>query len=66
MLLATCGGDAENNADLIRLIFEREMQYLHCQIVGEFVVPDCTLPAQLGSIKDEIAVKMNNVVLGIS
>jgi multimeric flavodoxin WrbA len=66
MLLTTCGGDAENNADLIRLIFEREMKYLHCQIVGEFVVPNCTLPSKLGSIKDEMAIKMNDAVLNIS
>jgi multimeric flavodoxin WrbA len=66
MLLTTCGGDAENNADLLRLIFEREMKYLHCQIVGEFVVPNCTLPSKLGSIKDEIAARMNEALLNIS
>ena len=66
MLLTTCGGDAENNADLIRLIFEREMKYLHCQIVGEFVVPNCTVPSKLGSIKDEMAIKMNEAVSNIS
>lgn len=66
MLLTTCGGDAENNADLIRLIFEREMKYLHCQIVGEFVVPHCTLPSKLGPIKDEIAIRMNQAVLNLS
>jgi len=66
MLLATCGGDAENNTDLIRLVFEREMKYLHCQIVGEFFVPNCTLPSDLGSIKDEIAVEMNNAVIRTS
>jgi multimeric flavodoxin WrbA len=66
MLLVTCGGDAENNADLIRLIFEREMKYLHCQIVGEIVVPNCTLPSKLGSIKDEMGIKMNEAVLNIS
>lgn len=66
MLLVTCGGDAENNADLIRQIFEREMRYLHCQIVGEFVVPNCTLPANLGSIKDEIAIEMNDTIANIS
>lgn len=66
MLLATCGGDAENNTDLIRLIFEREMKYLHCQIVGEFFVPNCTLPSKLGSIKDEMAIKMNEAVLSMS
>lgn len=66
MLLVTCGGDEENNADLIRQIYEREMKYLHCQIVEEFVVPECTLPSNLGAIKIEFAVKMNNAVLGLS
>ena len=58
MLLATCGSDAENNADLIRLIYEREMRYLHCQVLGEFVVPNCTVPSELGTIKDEVAKQM--------
>ncbi len=66
MLLATCGGNEENNADLIQLIFEREMRYLHCQIVGEFIVPNCTLPSNLGSIKDAVAAEMNDIVLKMS
>jgi multimeric flavodoxin WrbA len=66
MLLVTCGGNAQNNADLIRLIFEREMKYLHCQIAGEFVVPNCTLPWKLGSIKDEMAIKMNEAILNLA
>lgn len=66
MLLATCGGNVENNADLIQLIFEREMSYLHCQVVGEFIVPDCTLPSSLGSIKDAVAAEMNEVVVKMS
>lgn len=62
MLLTTCGGDAENNADLIRLVFEREMKYLQCQVMGEFIVPNCTTPTELRSRKDETALQMNDVV----
>ncbi len=62
LLMVTCGGDGENNADLIRQIFEREMNYLHCQICGEFVVPNCTVPANLSLIKDEIAIQMKDVI----
>jgi multimeric flavodoxin WrbA len=62
MLMVTCGGDAENNADLIRQIYRREMDYLHCKILGEFVVPNTTVPSELGTIKDDIAAQMNEVL----
>jgi multimeric flavodoxin WrbA len=42
LLLTTCGGDAATNADLIREIFTREMDYLHCRIIGIYNVPNCT------------------------
>jgi multimeric flavodoxin WrbA len=66
MLLTTCGGDAENNADLIKLVFEREMKYLHCQVLGEFVVPNCTLPSKLGPIKNEVAIQMYEAITNLS
>ena len=47
-LLSTCGGSGEKNADLIIEIFSREMNYLHCQMVGQYIVPFCTIPAELG------------------
>jgi multimeric flavodoxin WrbA len=65
LLLVTCGGDAENNADLILQIYRREMDYLHCEVLGEFVVPNTTIPSELGTIKDEIAVQMYETVVQI-
>jgi len=62
ILLTTCGGNAENNADLLIKIFEREMNYLQCKVLGEFVVPDCTLPKNLGKEKEETALKMFETV----
>ena len=49
VLLTTCGGDAENNADLIQEIFKRAMDYHHCRIIGKYVVPQCpsTLPSEI-------------------
>ena len=49
VLLTTCGGDAENNADLIQKIFKRAMDYHHCRIIGNYVVAQCpsTLPSKI-------------------
>jgi multimeric flavodoxin WrbA len=55
VLLTTCGGTAEENADLLRIIFRREMSYLHGRVVGEFVLPSCTLPSELGRRPHEMA-----------
>jgi hypothetical protein len=58
VLLTTCGGTAEENADLIRLIFRREMSYLHCRVAGEYILPLCTLPSELGTRPNEMAQHM--------
>lgn len=58
VLLTTCGGSAEKNADLIQEIFSREMDYLHCQILGKYVVPLCTVPAELGDKASQVAQQM--------
>jgi hypothetical protein len=58
MLLATCGGDASSNADLIQEVFKREMNYLHCSVAGIYVAPWCTAPAELGDKAEMIAQKM--------
>ncbi len=57
-LLATCGGEAENNADLIQEIYKREMNYLHCNIVGNYIVSLCTVPSELGSKTEQTAQQM--------
>ncbi|HVO11963.1 MAG TPA: flavodoxin family protein [Vicinamibacteria bacterium] len=58
MLLATCGGDARSNADLLEEIFRREMRYLRCRVVGTYVVPWCALPAELGEQPAVVAERM--------
>jgi len=58
VLLATCGGTAEENADVLRIVFRREMSYLHCHVVGEYILPLCTLPSELGTRPYEMARRM--------
>jgi multimeric flavodoxin WrbA len=57
MLFITCG-EADSNTDLIRQVFQREMDYLHCRNMGEFVAPNCTQPADLGEVTDQVASQM--------
>ncbi|MBN2536523.1 MAG: flavodoxin family protein [Spirochaetales bacterium] len=55
LLLTTCGGDADTNTDLIREIFKREMDYLHCRIIGAYCVPNCTTPPAPGKAAQQTA-----------
>ncbi len=48
-LLVTCGGPVEENADLIQAAFERESKYQQMNVVGTYVVPNCTTPVALGN-----------------
>lgn len=57
-LLATCGGPARDNADLIQIVFEREMDYLGCRVCGSYVVDNCTTPAELGDRAVQMAARM--------
>lgn len=57
-LLVTCGGAAESNADLIQEVFAREMRYLHCRVVGTYIVPDCSAPGQLDQRAEPTARRM--------
>jgi multimeric flavodoxin WrbA len=45
-LLVTCGGSEEANADLIRLEFQREMDYLGMRHEGTYVVANCSTPVE--------------------
>ena len=58
MLLSTCGGAADENADLLRAIFEREMAYLHCRIIGEHVLPLCSSPSEVKPRARQLAHRM--------
>ena len=48
-LLVTCGGGIEGNADLIQTVFDREGEYQEWDIVGKYIVPNCTTPDELGA-----------------
>ncbi len=39
-------------------VFERQMRYLGCRVVGRYVVGQCTTPAELGVRARETAVCM--------
>lgn len=58
MLLVTCGGEVENNADVIQTVFEREMECASCAIIGKYIVPNCTKPRELGARRDQTAEAM--------
>jgi len=58
MLLATCGGEASSNADLIQEVFKREMDYLRCRVAGIYIAGSCTAPAALGDKPETIARQM--------
>lgn len=47
-LLVTCEDGIEDNAELIQVTFDREMDYLRCSVIGKYIVPNCTTPSQLG------------------
>jgi multimeric flavodoxin WrbA len=64
-LLVTCGGDAADNADLIQVMFEREMAYVRGQVVGQYVVANCTTPAELGERGVETARRMAREIIGV-
>ena len=62
-LLVTCGAAAENNADLIPVIFKRECDYTGSRVIGTYIVPCCTTPAAPGRWADETARKMADEIL---
>lgn len=63
-LLVTCGGSIEEDADLIRIAFDRAMAFAGCQVVGKYVVPQCTEPAQLGDSAANTAREMLWDIIG--
>jgi len=55
ILLVTCGGPVEGNADLIQQIFRRAMDYAGCKVVGMYILPGCTTPSQMGERGEKLA-----------
>ena len=63
-LLVTCGGDAEDNADLIQTMFEREIAYVRGVVAGKYVVANCTTPAELAGRAAEMGRRMARELIG--
>jgi multimeric flavodoxin WrbA len=63
-LLVTCGGDAADNADLIQVMFEREMAYIRGHVVGQYIIANCTVPTELGERGMEMARRMASEIAG--
>ncbi|MGE5580730.1 MAG: flavodoxin family protein [Bacillota bacterium] len=62
-LLVTCGDPSDRSTDLIQAIFDREMRYLGCQVVGKYAVPGCTAPERLGAQAVDTAARMARDIL---
>lgn len=58
ILVTTCGGSKEGNADLIIQIFEREMAYLGIEVLNSLVADNCSTPDVMGEVAKEIASAM--------
>lgn len=57
-LLVTCGGARAENVDLIQQVFQREMDYAGCRVIGMYGVGDCSIPSRLGPEKEATARRM--------
>lgn len=63
-LLVTCGGGAGDNADLIQVMFDREVEYLGGVVAGRYVVANCGAPAELGERGAEMGRRMARELAG--
>lgn len=63
-LLVTCADPVENNADLLPILFQRQMDCSHCDVVGIYVVPNCTTPDKLGEEARRVAKEMAQAISG--
>jgi multimeric flavodoxin WrbA len=62
-LLVTCGDEIENNADVVQVIFRRELEVADMTLAGIYIVPNCSTPAKLGARAAEMAEHMANELL---
>jgi len=63
MLLVTCEGPVEENADLIQIVFERMCAYLKIDVAGKFIVTDCTTPDALPAEAQDAANAMAGALI---
>jgi len=64
LLLASCGGPDEGNADLLKGVFDKIGDYTQCAIVGKYIVPFSSSP-DFEKNSEEIANNMAQDVLGL-
>ncbi len=57
-LLVTCGSDGSGNADLIEVMFRRQIAYCRATYAGTYVVDNATTPAEIGPRAQETAQRM--------
>lgn len=62
-LLVTCADPIENNADLIPIMFQRKCEFTASEVIGKYIVPNCTTPDAIGDIAFETAETMVKDVL---
>jgi multimeric flavodoxin WrbA len=62
-LLVTCGDGVEDNADLIQVIFKRQMACLQAKIAGSYILPHCTLEKARGVEGAQLASQMASELL---
>ncbi|MHB0878731.1 MAG: flavodoxin family protein [Anaerolineae bacterium] len=65
ILIATCAGDAEGNADLMRTMFERQSCYLGCEVVGAYVFGGCYDPAEVAARAAGAVAEMVAAIAGL-
>ncbi len=64
VLLVTCDGGVEENADVIQVVFDRVSDYAQCETVGKYVVHSCSAPGVLESAGAAVAKKMAADIAG--
>ena len=62
VLVVTCAGPEEGNADLVQSAFDRMNDYLKSRVIGKFIVPFCTTPDRMDSKAKETAEKIVRVL----
>ncbi len=63
-LLVTSGGPVENNTELIQAVFDRLADWGQVEVVGKYMVPDCTTPDALPEAAEIAAKTMAKDIAG--
>lgn len=61
-LLVTGAGPVEKNMDLIQEVFQREIRWIKGENAGQLLVPNCTLPDEMGEDIRKQAVEFANTI----